>query len=352
MNCREARSQITQPDGSVAPDALHVHARGCAACGRILEETQRQRAWLRGQFDRASRQLIEQAPPFSMAAIRQRGMQPRERPPALLWTWAVAAAVLLLAAIGWWQWPPSPANAVPAPLASAQPESEPAQPLPIPAPRPKLPVMAQAVTEPGRNLEPQVSPPPVPLFPNVAGTVPLPQRSAPPRVESHVFAMEPTVAAPNAGGYMVAILPEDAGEFSPTMFVLSVTGLTPDAVYYVTVGGPAGERVQLASVKTDAHGSAAVMLQGKTEDTSSTPGTPVAAGSVPLAATPPRIADASPSVTLDGTGPTVTLSGTPSTAAPGILSMRTSVASGNLPVVTDALGNPVMIVNPVSTKNP
>lgn len=348
MNCREARLQIMQFADGVVADEVQVHARDCAACGRILEETQRQQFWLRGQFDRASRQLIEQAPPFSMAAIRQHGMQEAERPPVFRWALA-AAAVLALAATGWWQWSHPSAIPAPAPLANAEPEREPVQPpqIPAPAPQPKRPALAQSATEPSRSLPPPI-PPPAPLFSNVAGTVPLPQRSAPPRVESHVFAMEPTDAAPNAGGYMVALLPEDAGEFSPTMFVLSLTGLEPDSVYFVTVGGAAGERVQLASVKTDAHGSAAVMLQGKADDTPAAAST--AAGSQAIPA--PRIADASPSVTLDGTGPTVTLSGPPSTTAPGILSMRTSVAPENLPVVTDALGNPVMTVNPVSTKNP
>jgi hypothetical protein len=147
------------------------------------------------------------------------------------------------------------------------------------------------------------------------------------------------------------------------MFVLSLTGLLPDSVYYVTSGGPTGEPVQLASVKTDAHGSAAVMLQGKTDESPSTSG--IAAGLRPTLAnnTRPRspasslpatgeslqpvTSDVAPSLTLDGSGPAFTLSGVPSTSP-----ARPSDPTNSLPIVTDAAGNPVMLVNPVSPKNP
>ena len=332
MNCHKIQSKIAQMAGGSPAAEIEAHARECAACHQILSETLCQEKWLRERFAEVSAHLLAHAPPFSGLTFREPLDGPVLRASLLPLAWA---ALLAAAVIGWWTWTNLPTGTSKSSFAerpvsheraerprangvNPRASSDPIAPLselksvgPMPGsswlaetgPMPAWPE-ERAVSQP--SPEPAVSEP----SPEIAASESSPPSNSP--LGTGVFKMEPTAFAPDANGYLAAIIPNDAADQAPAMVALSLSGLPTEADFYIRTRDAGGNQIWLGSGRTDIRGSAVVvMLRGS-----------------PIAAAGPRtfpVANTSPPVTLSF-----------------------DAATGEDLVVVDAAGNELLTVTPAS----
>jgi hypothetical protein len=139
----------------------------------------------------------------------------------------------------------------------------------VPQPSPESAV-SQSLTNPDvseSSPEPAVAEP----SPEVAASEPSPPVKF--RLGTGVFKMQPTALAPDAKGYLAAIIPKDATDQATAMVALSLTGLPTKSVFYVRTRDVGGNQISLGSGRTDINGSAvAVMLRAS--PTTAVAGTP------------------------------------------------------------------------------
>lgn len=270
MNCHQIRAKIAQmADGVPAPEIV-AHARECAACQRSLSETLGQQKWLRERFAEVSEHLLAHAPPFSTVDCREDSESFAWRGPLFPLAWA--AVVLVASLVGWWTWTTAPAGTSKPSFAEE------------PAARESAERPTEDGAAPSTNSDPlaahleskQIGPAPESLRLADTGSLPKPeehalsQRSAQPRLpepsppaysplDTGVYKMEPTASAPNANGYLAAIIPNDAGQ-APALVALSLTGLPTESDFYIRTRDESGNYVWLGSGRTDLQGSAVVVM--------------------------------------------------------------------------------------------
>lgn len=266
MNCREVQSKIAEMAGDSPAPEIVAHARECAACRQIVSETLDQQKWLRERFAEVSADLLAHAPPFSRLDFHERREVRVRRAPLLPLAYATLLAVAL---IGGWIWTNSPSSPPKSSVAEQRASSYLNAPLsefksvgPVPgspwlADKGPLPSLPQAPAVPEPSPEPAVSGP----SPEVAVSEPSPRPNSP--LSTGVFKMEPTASAPDASGYLAAIIPKDASDQAPALEALSLSGLPAESDFYVRTRDVGGNAVWLGSGRTDIRGSALiVMLRG------------------------------------------------------------------------------------------
>jgi len=323
MKCQEVQSKIAEIDGDSPAAGIVAHARECAACRQTLREALWQQKWLRERFAEVSAHLIAHAPPLSRPAFTEPLRGPVPHVPFL----ALASAAILLgaAAIGWWTWTTSRASSSKssvtqwhAPLESVErptangtnhrASSEPIPPLSeleslgpvtgsswpaetgpmrmlperrtVPQPSPESAV-SQSLTN-SNVLQSSPAPAVAEPSPEVAASEPTPPATF--RLGTGVFRMQPTALAPDAKGYLAAIIPSDATDQTAAMVALSLTGLPTKSAFYIRTRDVGGNQIWLGSGRTDIKGSAvAVML--RSSPTTAAGGSPT----LPVASTEPPV---------------------------------------------------------------
>lgn len=303
MNCHQIRAKIAQmTDGAPAPEVM-AHARECAACARTLNETLGQQKWLQERFDEVSAHLLAHAPPFSGLDFREHSERSAWRAPLPL---AWAAVLLVAAVIGWWTWtslPTGPSKSsfaeepVKRPTDRATPPAKPDPIAPLSglnAAGPTAQSSWLAETSPLPTLPEEHAPSQHSVEPAVPETSPKVATSAlsspANSLDTGVYKMQPTAFAPDANGYLAAIIPNDAADQTPRLAALSLNGLPTESDFYIRTRDVGGNYVWLGSGRTDITGSAVVVMLR---------GSPTRAGrplTIPATATQPPV-----TLNFDGT---------------------------------------------------
>jgi hypothetical protein len=242
-----------------------AHARECAVCSQFVAERTWQEAWLRERFEKASEQVLSKAPSFSEATLRNCTEQSAHR--IFVFGPMAAAAILIATAIGWWQWPgssPEPMRSVARGHLRTQESRERTTDSVLPTSHPKM------VESPRHST---TRPDLTPFTGSVVLTSPTLTATVAPATQdfsssagsgvamAHTFNLTPTAIAPDATGYLSTISPYDSANQDAAMIALSLSGLEPEAMFYVRTRDIDGQEVWLASLRTDTTGSGVVMLR-------------------------------------------------------------------------------------------